>query len=58
MRVFDSLVKHGMPLVPKPIVGHVARRYVAGVCPLQRLNALVKVLCSAKPVRKAISARA
>jgi proline dehydrogenase len=30
MNVFDSLVKHGMPLVPKPIVGKVARRYVAG----------------------------
>ncbi len=30
MSLFDSLVKHGMPLVPKPIVGKVARRYVAG----------------------------
>jgi proline dehydrogenase len=30
MSVFDSLVKHGMPLVPKPIVGRVAQRYVAG----------------------------
>lgn len=30
MSVFDSLVKHGMPLVPKSIVGKVARRYVAG----------------------------
>jgi proline dehydrogenase len=30
MNLFDSLVKHGMPLVPKPIVGRVARRYVAG----------------------------
>ena len=30
MSVFDNLVKHGMPMVPKPIVGRVARRYVAG----------------------------
>jgi len=30
MSLFDSLVKYGMPLVPRPIVGRVARRYVAG----------------------------
>jgi len=30
MSFFDNLVKHGMPLVPKFIVGKVARRYVAG----------------------------
>ena len=30
MSLFDSLIKHGMPLVPKFIVGKVARRYVAG----------------------------
>jgi proline dehydrogenase len=30
MSVFDGLVKYGMPIVPKPIVGRVARRYVAG----------------------------
>jgi proline dehydrogenase len=30
MSLFDTLVKHGMPMVPKPIVGRVARRYVAG----------------------------
>jgi proline dehydrogenase len=30
MSMFDSLIKHGMPLVPKFIVGRVARRYVAG----------------------------
>jgi len=30
MNLFDSLVKHGLPLVPKFIVGTVARRYVAG----------------------------
>jgi proline dehydrogenase len=30
MSLFDSLVKHGMPLVPRPIVGRVAQRYVAG----------------------------
>jgi proline dehydrogenase len=30
MSVFDALVKYGMPWVPKPIVSHVARRYVAG----------------------------
>jgi proline dehydrogenase len=28
--MFDNLVKYGMPLVPKFIVGRVARRYVAG----------------------------
>ncbi len=30
MTLFDQLVRHGMPFVPKPIVGKVARRYVAG----------------------------
>ena len=30
MSLFDNLVIHGMPLVPKPIVGRVASRYVAG----------------------------
>jgi proline dehydrogenase len=30
MTLFDSLVRHGMPFVPRPIVGRVARRYVAG----------------------------
>jgi proline dehydrogenase len=30
MSVFDRLVIHGMPMVPKFIVGRVARRYVAG----------------------------
>lgn len=30
MSLFDNLIKYGMPLVPKPIVGRVARRYVAG----------------------------
>jgi len=30
MSLFDMLVKYGMPFVPKPIVGHVAQRYVAG----------------------------
>jgi proline dehydrogenase len=30
MNLFDRLVKTGMPLMPKPIVGRVARRYVAG----------------------------
>lgn len=30
MSLFDALVKHGMPLIPKPIVGRVASRYVAG----------------------------
>jgi len=30
MSIFDALVRYGMPLVPKPIVGRVARRYVAG----------------------------
>jgi len=30
MSLFDVLVKYGMPWVPKPIVSHVASRYVAG----------------------------
>ncbi|MCU0233175.1 MAG: proline dehydrogenase family protein [Thermoanaerobaculales bacterium] len=30
MSVFDSMIKYGMPLIPKPIVGRVAQRYVAG----------------------------
>ncbi|HPA82808.1 MAG TPA: proline dehydrogenase family protein [Thermoanaerobaculales bacterium] len=30
MSVFDQLVKHGLPLIPKPIVGYFARPYVAG----------------------------
>ncbi len=30
MSLFDNLVKFGMPMVPKVIVGRVARRYVAG----------------------------
>jgi proline dehydrogenase len=30
MSLFDQLVIHGMPFVPKPIVGRVASRYVAG----------------------------
>jgi proline dehydrogenase len=30
MSLFDSMVKYGMPFVPKPIVGRVARNYVAG----------------------------
>jgi hypothetical protein len=38
--------------------GAPSRRKLAGVCPLQRLNARVNVLCSEKPVRKATSARA
>ena len=30
MSLFDSMIKHGLPLVPKFVVGRVARRYVAG----------------------------
>ena len=30
MSLFDALVRYGMPMVPKSIVGRVARRYVAG----------------------------
>ena len=30
MTLFDKLVVHGLPMVPKCIVGRVARRYVAG----------------------------
>jgi proline dehydrogenase len=40
MSVFDSLVQFGMPLVPKFIVGRVARRYVAG----ESLTDAVRVL--------------
>ena len=45
MSVFDQLVKHGLPLVPKPIVGYFARPYVAGasvddaVATIRTLNA-------------------
>jgi proline dehydrogenase len=45
MSLFDNLVKYGMPMVPKFIVGRVARRYVAGeslddaVQTIRRLNA-------------------
>ncbi|MBW2278933.1 MAG: proline dehydrogenase family protein [Deltaproteobacteria bacterium] len=44
MSVFDKVVKYGLPLVPKVIVGAVARRYVAGnslddaVRAMRRLN--------------------
>ena len=30
MMLFDKLIRYGMPFVPKPIVGKVAQRYVAG----------------------------
>ncbi len=30
MSAFDRLVRHGLPLIPKFVVGRVARRYVAG----------------------------
>jgi proline dehydrogenase len=30
MTLFDKMIRHGMRFVPKPIVGRVARRYVAG----------------------------
>ena len=30
MSLFDQMIRYGMPLVPKPIVGMVSRRYVAG----------------------------
>ncbi len=30
MTLFDQFIRHGMPFVPKPIVGKVAQRYVAG----------------------------
>lgn len=30
MSLFDNLIRYGMPFVPKPIVGKVAKRYVAG----------------------------
>ena len=45
MSAFDRLVKHGLPLVPKPIVGYFARPYVAGaslddaVATIRSLNA-------------------
>ncbi len=45
MSLFDSLIKHGLPLIPKFIVGKVASRYVAGetlddaVAVIRKLNA-------------------
>ena len=45
MSAFDRLVRHGLPLVPKPIVGYFARPYVAGaslddaVATIRALNA-------------------
>jgi proline dehydrogenase len=45
MSLFDSMVQHGLPLIPKFIVGRVASRYVAGetledaVATIRRLNA-------------------
>jgi len=45
MSAFDRLVKHGLPLIPKPIVGYFARPYVAGaslddaVATIKALNA-------------------
>ncbi len=30
MSLFDTLIKHGLPLIPKFVVGQVAKRYVAG----------------------------
>ncbi len=45
MTLFDSMVVHGLPLVPKFVVGRVARRYVAGttredaMATIRRLNA-------------------
>jgi proline dehydrogenase len=40
MSLFDNLIKHGMPLVPKFMVGRVARRYVAG----ERLGDAVRTI--------------
>jgi len=40
MSLFDTFVRYGMPLVPKPIVGRIARRYVAG----ETLNDAVRAL--------------
>ena len=40
MSLFDTFVRYGMPLVPKPIVGRIARRYVAG----ETLDDAVRVL--------------
>ena len=45
MMLFDKLIRYGMPFVPKPIVGKVAKRYVAGeeiadaVSAIRKLNA-------------------
>jgi len=45
MSLFDSLVQHGLPLIPKFVVGKVASRYVAGetlddaVATIRKLNA-------------------
>ena len=40
MSLFESMVKHGILFVPKPIVGRVARRYVAGVSVDDAVDAL------------------
>lgn len=40
MRFFDQLIRHGMPFVPKPIVGKVAQRYVAGEEISDAMNAI------------------
>lgn len=40
MTFFDQLIRHGMPFVPKPIVGKVAQRYVAGEEVADAMNAI------------------
>jgi len=40
MNLFDKMVKYGMPFVPKPIVGKVAKRYVAGEEVADAVNAI------------------
>ena len=40
MTLFDQLIRYGMPFVPKPIVGRVAQRYVAGEEVADAVNAI------------------
>lgn len=44
MSLFDQLVIHGMPLVPKFIVGRVARRYVAGETLAQAISVIKELM--------------
>ena len=44
MSVFDQMVIHGMPMVPKFIVGRVASRYVAGETLSQAIDVIKSLM--------------